>query len=182
MFWLLEKVWVYRSEILLAIQVLSRLRKSAQEMAREYIRRKIETKLKRAIAVVGGQLLLFVGLILLANAFPGWTTQALASLVLWAVTLFNLSQLCLVTIPELRSLHRSLRGKTGYALKYFLEVSLVTELLRLNVFFLAFCLAVGISSRTVLGGRFSYFHPWMNRAVPHRERHPRHRTIKRPVP
>ncbi len=171
MLWLLEKVWVYRSEILLAIQVLAKLRKTAQEIARDYIRRKIETKLKHAIAAVGGQILLFVFLAQVTVDFPGWTTQALASLALWVVTLFNLGQLCLVTVPELASLHRTMRGKTGYALKYFLEVSLVTELLRLNVLFLAICLAAGISSRTVLGGRFSYLRPWQQLLVPAPHRH-----------
>jgi DNA polymerase-3 subunit alpha len=66
----------------------------------------------------------------------------------------------LETIPELKSIYRLLRGKTGFALKYFLEVSLVTELMQLNLVFLVLCLTAGISSRTVLGMAFSYLRPW----------------------
>lgn len=157
---LLQTIWVYRAEILMAVQLLNALRKTAREVAREYVRRKVETKLKQSLAAVSSQFVVLVALYRFNVDYPGLFAQCLASLALWAITIFNLGQLTLVTIPELRALHRMLRGKTGYALKYFLEVSLVTELLRLNVVFLAFCLVIGISGRTVLSGAFSYVAPW----------------------
>jgi hypothetical protein len=160
LFWFLGKLWSYRSEVILAVQLLVKLRKSAQAFAREYIRRKIRTKLRGSVIAVGMQVLAFCILYWLNVDFPSLGNRLLASTFLWLMTLYNLLELTLVTLPELRELYRALRGKTGYALKYFLQVSVVTELLRLNVLFLVICFAVGVSSRTALGMRFSYTKPW----------------------
>ena len=157
---LIKFAWAYRTEILLAVQLVAKLRRTAQEVARDYVRRRIETGLRHSLKVVGFQILLFVALTSFARSVPGLGPELLCSVALWAVSLFNLLELTLVTIPEIRALRRTLRGKTGYALKYLLEVSLVTELMRLNVLFLAFCLAIGVSSRTYLGAHFSYTRPW----------------------
>jgi len=161
MLWILQRLWVYRNEILLAIQVVSKLRKTAQEFTREYIRRQMETRLRHQIVVVLTQVALLIVAFFLVKEFKGLPSELMASLVLWGITLYNLNQLIFSTIPELKALHRALKGKLGYALKYFLEVSLVTELLRLNVLFLAVCVALGISTRTVIGSAFAYFDPWI---------------------
>lgn len=177
---LLETIWIYRTEILLAIQILQKMRKTAQEVAREYVRRKVETKLKQSLMTVGGQILVLVALYYFNEDMPGLFARCIASLALWGITLFNLGQLTLITIPELRALYRLLRGKTGYALKFFLEVSLVTELLRLNVLFLAFCLVMGISGRTAVGNNFSYLRPWQELWEGHPPTAPRHRRHRKP--
>jgi hypothetical protein len=172
MLWLIQGVWAYRAEIALAARVIAGLRTTAQEVAREYIRQKIATKSKESILVVGGQILLLLGALVWNRSFPSLGARLVASCLLWAMTVYNLSQLLFVTIPELRALYRTLRGKAGYALKYFLKVSLVTELMRLNVLFLAFCLMTGISSRSYLGAHFSYSRPWVQWWAAHvRTRH-----------
>lgn len=160
MLWLLRGVWAYRAEIALAVQVLAALRKSARELTRDYIHQKVKTKLKHSLLVVAAQILILAGAFWLNREAPSLGSRLIASAILWAITLFNLFELVFKTIPELRSLHRTLKGKVGYALKYLLEISLVTELLRLNVVFMAVCLAMGISSRTVIGHSFSYLKPW----------------------
>jgi len=170
MLWLLKGAWMYRSEIVLLIQVLSKLRKSAREFTRDYIRKQMETRLKKQIGVVLGQVGCLVVSFWLTQAAPGLGSELIASTVLWMITVYNLNQLIFSTIPELKALHRALKGKLGYALKYFLEVSLVTELLRLNVLFLALSLALGISTRTVVGSAFSYFDPWVKLVDPQASR------------
>ncbi len=159
--WIFQRLWTYRNEIFLAIQVLSALRKTAQEFARDYIRKQVETRLRKQIWVVLGQIALLGLAFLLTQVSPGLPSVLLASMSLWVLTIFNLYQLIFSTIPELVALHRTLKGKIGYAMKYFLEVSVVTELLRLNVLFLFVCLALGISTRTVVGAAFSYCDPWV---------------------
>lgn len=166
MLWLLKGAWLYRSEIILLIQVLAKLRKSAREFTRDYIRKQMETRLKKQIGVVLGQVGCLITAFWLTQAAPSLGSDLIASAVLWLITLYNLNQLIFSTIPELRALHRALKGKLGYALKYFLEVSLVTELLRLNILFLAISLALGISTRTVVGSAFSYFDPWIELVHP----------------
>lgn len=161
MLWLIQGIWEYRAELALAIQVIAALRKTAQEITRDYIRKKIATKLKESLLVVGGQISLLLIVLFWNTQEPSLAARLVASCVLWVMTAYNLSYLVLVTIPELRALHRTLKGKVGYALKYLLEISLVTELMRLNVLILVFCLAVGISSRTYLGTCFSYTKPWV---------------------
>lgn len=152
--------WKYRAEILLAVQFLNALRKTARETAREYIKRRVKRKLRRQIFVLSGQVALFL-------VAYGWCLEdrtlaprLFASVVLWGVTLYNLIDWIYFTIPELLEVRRALRGKIGYAFKYFLGVSVVTELMEGNIVFLGLCVALGLSSRTFLGASFSYFRPW----------------------
>lgn len=160
MFAILNHIWRFRAEILLAVQLISSLRKTAKEFTRDYIRRRIREQLKRQVFIVGIEIAILLLSLFLVRELPALWTKCLASLALWAIVFYNLSELVLVTIPELRSFHRYLRGKTGYALKYFLGVSLLTELMRLNLVFLALCLFLGISTRTYIAASFSLFAPW----------------------
>ncbi len=157
---LFHALWKYRSEIILAAQLLNTLRKTAREAARDYIKRRARQKLKRQIVVLASQVLLF----LIAY---GWCRQdrtlaprLFASAVLWGVTLYNLVDWIFFTIPELVAVHRALRGKMGYAFRYFLGVSVATELMEGNILFLAFCVFLGLSTRTLIGITFQYVEPW----------------------
>ena len=158
--WLFKGLWGYRNEIILAAQLLAKLRKTARESAREYIRKKLRTKLALSAALVASQIALLLLALWVAEISPTLSSRLFGSVVLWLITLYNATELFLVTVPELIALHRTLKGKVGYALKYFLQVSLVTEALRLNVLFLAICLALGVSTRTAIATKFSYTAPW----------------------
>src|SRR5690606_16697687 len=140
--------------------LLEKMLKTAPRATPEYIRRRIETRLRRQTLVV----LLELGVLVLAYGLnrmnPTLFDRTFASLVLWSITLYNLYELFFSTIPELREVHRLLRGKVGYTLKHFLKVSLVTELMEGNLLFLSLCLILAVSSRTALGSAFSYFEPW----------------------
>lgn len=160
MLWLARWAWRYRTEITLAVQFLAALRKSARETTQEYIRRRLHQKLKRQLAIVGLEIGLLSGAYFLHRGAPGLWTARVASATLWGITLYNLYELIAHTLPELRAVHRQLRGKVGYALKYFLQISLATELMQLNVVFLAVCLILGISTRTYVGSHFAYLKPW----------------------
>jgi hypothetical protein len=160
MWWILLGTWKYRSELIIALHLLSKIRKSAQEITREYIRKRIETKLKSQILIVSLEIGLFLGAFFLNQNFPSLGSRLVASSILWLVTLYNIRELFFSTIPEIRSLHSLLKSRIGYAAKYLLEVSLVTELMQLNVVFLCLCLIFGISTRTVIGTYFSYTKPW----------------------
>lgn len=152
MLFLARLVWKYRSEIVLGVQFLAALRKSAKEATEDYIRKRIREKLRSQLIIVGVE----IGLLILALFLsPLW-----ASIILWAITLYNLFELFFHTIPELRAVYRQLKGKVGFALKYFLEVSVATELMQMNVIFLVVCLLLGISTRTYVGSHFSYTKPW----------------------
>lgn len=157
---LFHGLWQYRAEILLAVQFLNKLRKTARESARDYIKRRARQKLKRQIVVLSSQVLLF--LIAYAWCLEDRTLapRLFASGVLWGVTIYNLVDWIFFTIPELMAVRRALRGKIGYAFKYFLGVSVATELMEGNIFFLAFCVFLGLSTRTLLGITFQYFEPW----------------------
>lgn len=153
-------LWRYRYEITLAVQLLAAIRKNAREATQEYIRRQIKRKLKRQLVIVSAE----VSLLLLSYCLTSYShslfSAIVSSMILWGITLYNLSELLLHTIPELRQVHRQLRGKVGYTLKYFLQISVTTELLQLNVVFLVVCLMLGISTRTYISRNFSYVDPW----------------------
>ena len=157
----LSSVWRFRGEILLAAQVLSALRKTAREITREYIRKRVETQLRHSLALVAIQVGV-LGLAWLLDELHGTLfTRAVASAALWGVTLHNAVVLFGSTLPEIVSLRRTLRSKTGYAIKYVLQVSIVAELMQLNAVFLFVCLSAAVSSRTLIGGSFSYLDPWL---------------------
>lgn len=149
---------------MIVLQMLATLRKTAQELTREYIRRRVQERLLHQLTVIGIELSLFAGALIWHNTSPSLASALFASVVLWGVTLYNLFDLFFATLPELASVHRFLRSKTGYAMKQILEVSLVTELMHLNIVLLTACLIVGIGSRTVMGLQFSYTRPWQHLA------------------
>ena len=160
----LHSLWRYRWEIAAAAKFISQLRKTAREATREYIRRRIEQKLVKQIIILGFQILALVLAYVLYRKWPTLWMRLFASSILWGITLYNLRDLITQTIPELIQVRRALKGKVGYALKYFLEISLVTELMEGNVLFLFLCVGLGISSRTWLGYAFAYFEPWVDLA------------------
>lgn len=160
-------VWRYRSEIVLAVQFLNALRKTAKEATEEYIRRRVQAKLKSQIITISVEIALLCLSLWLCHRFPGLYSALVASALLWSITLFNLFELLFRTIPEIRAVYRSLRGKIGFTMKYILEVSLVTELMQFNLIFLAVCIVLGVSTRTYVGSQFSYVKPWKELATQH---------------
>ena len=160
MIWLFKGIWSYRSEIVIALKVLAALRRTAAEITQEYIRNTIKTRLKRSLAVVAFELFLLLFSLLLNSVDPSLPSRLLASFILWGVTLYNLGDLLFITIPEIYEVNRMLKSKMGYAAKYLFEISVINELMKFNIVFLFVCLALGISTRTLVGSYFSYFQPW----------------------
>lgn len=161
MIWFLRGLWVYKSEILLLVQVLSALRKTAAEITREYIRTIIAMRLKRSLFIVAGEIALFVGALYWNQHYPSLSARLAASTLLWGVTVYNAFELFGITIPEIRAFNKLIKGKVGYAVKYVLEISVMSELMQLNLVFLVLCLFLGVSTRATLGSHFSYTRPWM---------------------
>ncbi len=160
MIWLVKAAWSYRNEILLTIQLLEKMRKTAAETAREYVRIQVRKSLLKGLMSLLFQLLLLALAHQLNVYRPGRQSELYASVVLWLITLNNLFQFFFFAVPELKGVYRMLRGKVGYALKYFLGVSVVSELTRPHLILLAVCLALGIGSRTQLARSFAYLEPW----------------------
>ncbi len=161
MIWIFRAVWSYRNEILLTIQLLEKMRKTAAETAREYVRIQVRKSLVKGLLSLGFQLLLLTLAHQLNRFRPGLQSQRYASTVLWLITLNNLFQFFFFSVPELKGVYRMLRGKVGYTLKYFLGVSVVSEITRPHLILLAVCLALGMGSRTQMAKSFAYFEPWL---------------------
>ncbi len=160
MLWLAHSIWKFRGEILLGIQLVAAARRKARDVAREYIRTRVARELKRSILRVLLQIAALSAAYAADLHFQTLASRLAASAVLWGVTLYNAVTLCTSSIPELLEVRRLLRSRTGYAVKYLLQVSLVSELLRWNLVFLALCLVAAWSSRTWLGASFSFVEPW----------------------
>jgi hypothetical protein len=160
MLWIAKALWVYRTEVYIGIQLLNALRKSAKEAAQAYIRNRFKQQLMRSLGTMLFQLTLLGSLFLLTSQYPILINRLIASAVLWWLTAYNIAIVCFVTIPELRAVHRSLKSKRGYALKYFLKVSVVTELMQGSALWLTVFTVIGWSSRSFLGSQISYWQPW----------------------
>src|SRR5690606_6177428 len=103
-------------------------RKSARDFTRDYIRRRVREGLVFGIAVVLFQITLLLSCLLWATVNPSLLSRLVGSALLWTITIYNLHHFAFVTVPELYSVRKTMRGKVGYAMKYFLRISLVTEL------------------------------------------------------
>ena len=146
--WFLQLIWSYRNEIVITIQLLEKMRKTARDTAAEYIRIQIHRGLVKGLVSLSFQIALLCVAHQLCRHRPGPSSQRYASAVLWLITLNNLFQLFFFTIPELKGVYRLLRGKVGFAMKYFLGVSVITELTRPSLLILFFCLILGLGSRS----------------------------------
>lgn len=159
--WFIGTLWKHRADIVIALELFSALRKTAKEVAQEYIRREFAQQLRKRVIISTVE----VGLLLLAwywcQSYRTLEAQLFASLTLWCITVYNIYEFLFNTIPELAQMHRVLRSKTGYAFRYFLEISIVRELTRLNILFLFLCLGLGFASRAYLGSYFSFTRPWV---------------------
>ncbi len=162
MLWLVHSAWRYRKGILLGVAVVAELRKTAKDFTKEYIRRRVKEGLALGMALVLAQVVLLMGALLLVALHPTLLTRLIGSAVLWVLTVYNLHRFFTATIPELFAVRKTLKGKMGYAMKYFLRISLITELLQWNLLMPALCLIVAAATRTGLGMRLSYFVPWVD--------------------
>lgn len=163
--WLIKILWSYRNEIVLTLQLLEKMRKTAAETAAEYVRMQLRHSLVKGLASLAFQIALLVIAHQLVVWQPGRHSERYASVVLWLITLNNLFQFFFFTYPELRGLYRVLSGKVGFTLKHFLGVSVVTEVTRPHLLILIFCLVLGIGSRSQMARSFSYFEPWTSHAA-----------------
>ncbi len=163
--WIIKVIWSYRNEIVLTLQLLEKMRKSAAETAAEYIRIQIRKSLVKGLASLAFQ----ISLLFVAHKLYQYRrtlhSELYASSVLWLITLNNLFQFFFFSLPELRGLYKVLRGKVGFTLKHFLGVSVVTEITRPHLLILIFCLGLGIGSRSQMARSFSYFEPWIKLAA-----------------
>jgi len=107
------------------------------------------------------QITLLLGALLWVNVKPSLLVRLGASTLLWIITLWNLYRFFQVTVPETMAVRRTLRGKSGYALKYLLRISLVTELMQWSLLLPAVCLTLAVVTRSALGTGVSYFAPWI---------------------
>ena len=160
MLWIAKALWVYRTEIYVGVQLLNALRRSAKEAAEAYVRNRFKQQLTRSVRTMVAQVLLLGGAVWLVQAEPRLASRLVASVILWWMTAYNVVVLFFISIPELKAVHRSLKSKRGYALRYFLQVSVVTELMQGSAIWLTLCLAVGWSGRTFFGAHLSYWKPW----------------------
>lgn len=158
---ILSVLWKHRTSLILAGKLASEVWKTAKQLTREYVRQLVRKKLKRQILIISLEISCFVAAHALVMKVPGLSSRLLASTVLWGMTLYNLYDLIWVTVPELRHVYKTLKGRLGYTVKYFLEISIVNELLEWNILFLAFCFFLAFSSRTYLAASFDYVAPWL---------------------
>lgn len=166
-FWVAHSAWRYRKELVAGVQVVAEMRKSAKDFTREYIRRRVKQGLVTGLAQVLFQIVLLLGALLLVVAQPTLFSRLVASTVLWAITGYNLYRFFTHTIPELKAVRRTLRSKSkrGMVLKYFLRISIVTELIQWNLLLPAVCLFTAILTRSAIGTNVSFVRPWVDAFV-----------------
>lgn len=161
MLWMVHSAWRFRKEILLGIQVVAEIRKTARDFTREYLRRRMKEGLLIGLVAVLIQISLLLAALLWVATTPSLMARLAASTLLWVITVYNLYRFFFVTIPEMRAVRKALRGKIGYAAKYLLRISLVTELMQWNLLLPALCLSIAVLTRSVLGRAVSYIAPWV---------------------
>jgi len=133
----------------------------ARDFVRAYIRRLVRDRLRTGLVLTVSQLAL-----LAATAFcVHWLGdplfgRLLGSALVWLLMAFNVSRFVRNTLPEIAEAQRHLAGPVGYVVREMLGISIVTELVEMELFVLAVCLVLGLYVRLGVSSTFHLLAPW----------------------
>ena len=133
----------------------------ARDFVRAYIQRLVRERLRTALSLTVFQLALLaataVGVHESGSPLGG---RLLGSALVWVLIVFNAARFFGDTLPEIVEARRYLAGPLGYVVRGILGISIVKELVEMELFLLALCLVLGLYARFGVSGTFQLFAPW----------------------
>jgi hypothetical protein len=133
----------------------------ARDFVRAYIRRLVRDRLLTGLFLTVSQLFLLAltafGVHRLGHPFAG---RLLGSALVWLLIAFNLTRFVRNTVPEIAEARRHLAGPLGYVVRGMLGISIVKELVEMELFILAVCLLLGTYVRLGVSSTFQLLAPW----------------------
>src|SRR5918912_1864233 len=133
----------------------------ARDYVRGYIRRMVRERLRTGVAITAAQLAL-----LAATAFTvhrlrdPLAGRLVGSALVWILIAYNLNRFFTSTSPDILEARRHLAGPLGYVVRDLLGISIVRELVEMELFVLTICLALGMYVRFGVSSRFHLLGPW----------------------
>jgi hypothetical protein len=142
-------------------KVLEGVAATAQEATAKYVRYLAAERLRRSaklLVIQAALLALIEGLVWVTDGALPIRLAGSATIVLMLA--YNLGHFAFITVPELFTVVRRLRGMRGFLLRNVLKVSVVKVLVELDVVFAAVLLTACFLLRTGVATAFDIFLPW----------------------
>ena len=141
----------------------------ARDYVRGYIRRLVRERLEAGLAITATQLALLAATAFtvhrLGNPLMG---RLLGSALVWILIAYNLNRFFSSTLPDILGARRHLSGPVGYVVRDLLGISIARELVEMELFVLALCLALGMYVRFGVSSTFHLIAPWTELLALHR--------------
>ncbi|HWE22423.1 MAG TPA: hypothetical protein VG496_00660 [Myxococcales bacterium] len=133
----------------------------ARDFVREYIRKLVRERLQTGVAITLVQLGLLavtaVAVKELGNPLGG---RLFGSALVWILIAYNVNRFFSSTLPDIAEARRHLSGPLGYVVRDLLGISIVKELVEMELFVLAVCLLLGLYVRFGVSSTFHLLAPW----------------------
>ena len=78
----------------------------------------------------------------------------------WTLIAYNVNRFFTNTVADIAQARRHLSGPLGYVVRDLLGISIAKELVEMELFVLAVCLALGMYARFGVSSTFHLYQPW----------------------
>ena len=137
------------------------VRAYARDFVREYIRKLVRERLRTGVVITVTQLgLLAVTAFTVNRAGSPFGGRLFGSALVWILIAYNVNRFFTSTLPDLAEARRHLSGPLGYVVRDLLGISIVKELVEMELFVLAVCLVLGLYVRLGVSSTFHLLAPW----------------------
>lgn len=158
-------IWRNRQTIAMALEALRKilsLRKAAKEFVSAYIKERMTSGLLDTIIYTLSNIAILSILALLL-----WLTnyhisfRLISSIILIGLIIFNAYGLVFITIPQIREIIKTVRGRTGYLIKHAFSISVFELLFTGQLLILILLAGILIGSRSEILSQFELIAPWL---------------------
>ena len=157
------------SRLLVLVGGVFSARTYARDFVRKYIRGLVRERLRAGLSITVTQLALLAATAFavhrLGNPLGG---RLFGSALVWILIAYNLGRFFTSTLPDMVEARRHLSGPVGYVVRDLLGISIARELVELELFVLALCLALGMYVRFGVSSTFHLVAPWTELLAIHR--------------
>ncbi|MFL5312346.1 MAG: hypothetical protein ACJ79H_18080 [Myxococcales bacterium] len=133
----------------------------ARDFVRAYIRQLVRDRLVTGLLLTVTQLALLAATAFCVRRFGNpLAGRLLGSALVWLLIAFNVIRFFRSTLPDIVEARRQLAGPVGYVVRGVLGISIVRELVEMELFVLAVCLVLGLYVRMGVSSTFHLLAPW----------------------
>ena len=154
-------MFAWLSRVVLLVAGGFSARAYVRDFVRAYIRRLVRDRLLTGLILTVSQLGLLAATAFCVRRFGDpLAGRLLGSALVWLLIAFNVTRFFRSTLPDIVEARRQLAGPFGYVVRGMLGISIVKELVEMELFILAVCLILGLYVRLGVSSTFHLLAPW----------------------